>query len=186
MQLLTFCDTWSTQLIGTAMGTPCACIYATIFFSWFERTIILPKYHQHILLYKRQIDDIIGIWVPSTTSKLTYKDFTNNLNRVSNLHWESNHLQTSVNFLDLTISISNSNSFSLKNYQKKEKLFLYIPPQSAHPPRMSLTYNLLRTYFIQNTHTQDFKKFVHHFYHCLLARGYSPTTFCILPSENYF
>ena len=39
-----FGDSWWLQKIGTAMGTPCACIYATLFFSYFERTILLKKY----------------------------------------------------------------------------------------------------------------------------------------------
>ena len=58
-----FGSTWWRQLIGTAMGTSCACIYAIIFFSYFERKILLPKYKKKFLLYKRKIDDILGIWV---------------------------------------------------------------------------------------------------------------------------
>lgn len=151
-----------------------------------KRTHILPKYHQHLLLYKRQIDDIIGIWTPSPNSDLTYNDFKNDLNSVSNLNWESSVLQQSINFLDLTVSITSSNLISLKTYQRKENLFLYIPPQSAHPPGMikSLVYNLLRTYFIQNTNIKDFQHIVHHFYQRLLARGYSPST--ILPLFTTF
>jgi hypothetical protein len=58
-----FRDTFWLQKIGTAMGTPCACIYATIFFAWFERTKILIKYKDNLVIYKRQIDDIFGIWI---------------------------------------------------------------------------------------------------------------------------
>ena len=39
-----FGDTWWQQTVGTAMGTPCACTYATIFFAYFERTHLLPRY----------------------------------------------------------------------------------------------------------------------------------------------
>jgi hypothetical protein len=45
-----FGDSWWIQKIGTAMGTPCACIYATIFFAWFERKFILTKYKDNLLL----------------------------------------------------------------------------------------------------------------------------------------
>ena len=178
VNVFTFGNTWWTQLIGTAMGTPCACIYATIFYSWFERTYLLPKYHHHLLLYKRQIDDIFGVSTPSRHSKLTYKDFTNDLNKVSNLNWKSSNLLSSVNFLDLTITLQDNGTITTKTYQKKENLFLYIPPQSAHPPGMikSLIYNLLRTYFIQNTTTSDFQHTVQRFYKRLLDRGYTTST----------
>jgi hypothetical protein len=58
-----FGDSWWIQKIGTAMGTPCACIYATIFFAWFERKFILTKYKDNLLLYKQQIDNIFAIWI---------------------------------------------------------------------------------------------------------------------------
>ena len=58
-----FGDTFWLQREGTAMGTPCACIYAILFFAYFERTLLLQKYKNNLLLYKRQIDDILGIWI---------------------------------------------------------------------------------------------------------------------------
>jgi hypothetical protein len=53
-----FGDTYWLQKIGTAMGTPCACVYAMIFFAWFEQTRIQIKYKNNLVMYKRQIDDI--------------------------------------------------------------------------------------------------------------------------------
>ena len=64
-----FGDTWWRQLAGTAMGTPCACIYATLFFSYFERTIILKKYKANILYYGRQIEsgmNHLALFIDST------------------------------------------------------------------------------------------------------------------------
>ena len=49
-----FGNTWWRQIAGTA----CACIYATLFFSYFERTKILKKYKENIIYYGRHIDDI--------------------------------------------------------------------------------------------------------------------------------
>ena len=195
MQLLTlvmhnnifkFGDTWWLQLIGTAMGTPCACIYATMYFAWFERQFILPKYKHNIIFYKRQIDDIFGIWIDSPSSPYTYNDFTTDLNSITSLQWVCEPLLNSVNFLDLTISINNNQTISTKTYQKKENLFLYIPPQSAHPPGMvkSLIYSLLRTYYIQNTHTSDFNIISTRFFNRLLARGYNPETILPLFKES--
>ena len=58
-----FADKWWLQDTGTAMGTLVACIYAILFFGYYEQTIILCKYKRNLLFYKRQIDDVIGIWV---------------------------------------------------------------------------------------------------------------------------
>ena len=131
-----FGNSWWHQRIGTAMGTPCACIYATLFFSFYERTVILPKYKKHLLLYQRQIDNILGIWNPSMTTGLTFEDFVHDLNAVSKLNWETDNLCLETNFLDLTISINKNLTISTKTYQKPMNLHLYIPPHSAHPPGM--------------------------------------------------
>ena len=46
-----FGNTWWVQKDGTAMGTPCACKYATIVFAYFERTDIIPSFKNNFLLY---------------------------------------------------------------------------------------------------------------------------------------
>ena len=53
------------QLSGCAMGTPAACIYATIYYAYHERKTLLPKYKNNILFFKIFIEDIFGIWIPS-------------------------------------------------------------------------------------------------------------------------
>ena len=54
-----FGNTYWKQLIGTAMGTPCACIYAILFFAFYERTHLQEKYKRNIITYVRAIDDIL-------------------------------------------------------------------------------------------------------------------------------
>ena len=63
-----FGDTSWIQKDGTAIGTPCACNYATIVFAYYERTSILPKFKNHLLIYLRFIDDIFIVWKDSTSS----------------------------------------------------------------------------------------------------------------------
>lgn len=58
-----FGNIWWLQQIGTAMGTPCACVYTTTFFVWFEREKIMVKYKNKFQFYCGQIDDICVIWI---------------------------------------------------------------------------------------------------------------------------
>jgi len=64
--IFSFADTYWHQLSGMAMGTPTACPYATITYGHFENSEILPRFNNNLLYYKRYIDDIFGIWIPST------------------------------------------------------------------------------------------------------------------------
>ena len=48
--IFTFGDTFWRQKTGTAMGTPCVCMIASIYFAYHERKPILPKYTKNILL----------------------------------------------------------------------------------------------------------------------------------------
>ena len=173
--LFQFGNTWWRQKIGTAMGTPCACIYATLFFAYYEQTYLLRKYKQNLLFYKRMIDDILIIWKPTT--KETWENFKLDLNKQCKLNWDIEEPSTTTDFLDLTLSIDNDGLVTTKTFQKDMNLFLYIPPNSAHPPGMikSLIYGLLRTYKLQNTYHKDFLKYSSLLYHRLIARGHNQT-----------
>jgi len=65
--IFSFGDTTWLQLTGTAMGTPAACAYATITYGQHENTKILTEFSSNLLYYKRYIDDIFAIWIPSKT-----------------------------------------------------------------------------------------------------------------------
>ena len=55
------------------------------------------------------------------------------MNNYPGVTWEFNKPANKVNFMDLTISITNGN-ISTSLYKKPLNLHLYIPPHSAHPP----------------------------------------------------
>ena len=60
--LFKFGDTYWRQKSGTAMGTPPAPPYATIFYALHENNM-LPRWSQQVPFYKRFIDDVFGIWL---------------------------------------------------------------------------------------------------------------------------
>ena len=66
--LFQFDDTFWLEKDGTTMGTPTACLYATISYGIHERNKLLPTFSDMLLLYKRFIDDMLGIWNPSTNA----------------------------------------------------------------------------------------------------------------------
>jgi hypothetical protein len=55
-------DTFWWQHIGTAMGTPCAFIYATTTYGYRKQTNKLPRHTKNNALLGRFIDDMLGIW----------------------------------------------------------------------------------------------------------------------------
>ena len=169
-----FGSTWWLQRIGTAMGTPCACIYAILFFAYFERTILLRKYRQNLLLFVRQIDDIFGVWVDIENNPNAWEDFQYDLNHASKLDWITTDLSRKVDFLDITISVDVNGNLWTKTFQKPMNLFLYIPPHSAHPPGLmkSLIYGLLKTYYLQNSRSSDFLNMVKLLFLRLQHRGH--------------
>ena len=171
-----FGDTWWYQKIGTAMGTPCACIYATIFFAWFEREMILQHYKENMYFYRRQIDDIFAIWIPDESNPNAWSKFKLDLQNYCKLKWDIDEPNTSVNFLDLTISIDNNGKVQYKTFQKPMNLFLYIPAHSAHPPGLlkSLIYGLIGTYARQNSNKSDYLNMIQLLWNRLIDRGYTP------------
>ena len=165
-----FGDTSWKQLTGVAMGTPAACQLATIYYGIHENETLLPKYNKNLLLFKRFIDDIFGIWIVNNVNDL--QEFENMKKDLpfGLLTWKTTSLLTTADFLDLTISINNEGNITTKTYQKEMNLYLYIPPHSAHPPGMlnSLLIGCLRRYWLQYTNIEDFKQISKQLVHQLL------------------
>ena len=61
--IFSFGDMTFKQLNGTAMGTLPTPPYAMIYYGLHESTL-LPNHRQHVIFYKRFIDDVFGIWLP--------------------------------------------------------------------------------------------------------------------------
>lgn len=63
-----FGDTYWCQISGTAMGTPPAPAYATLYFTIHEITFVQST--PEIIYYVRYLEDCLGIWhdTPATTS----------------------------------------------------------------------------------------------------------------------
>ena len=168
-----FGDCYFHQKTGTAMGTPPACCYATIYYGVREHTL-LQKYKDNLLFYRRYIDDVFGIWVP-TNSGFTFNDFTSDL-KYHKLRWETNPPSTTVTFLDMVLTIRH-NKIETQLYEKMLNLYLYISPFSSHSPGVLsglIIGNILRIHHLcSNSDTK--KVFYDKFFLRLRARGYLPS-----------
>jgi hypothetical protein len=130
-----FGDTSWLQLTGTAMGTPPAPIYATLYFGIHEQETILRKYGRFFLFYKRYIKNVLGIWhcANENFDRRMGESFQEDLDKFGQLRWEVSQRSDTVIFLDLQLTIKNGRlTYSL--YEKPLNLHMYLPPHSAHPP----------------------------------------------------
>ena len=174
-----FGDTFWLQKTGAAMGTPPACNYATIYYACHEHKIV-PKYKANLLLYRRYIDDIFGIWIPTGTAEEDNKrwlEFKKDLDGFHGLEWISSPLTQTVNYLDLTISINPAtNKICTTLYEKELNLYLFIPPHSAHAPGVLTGLVLGNCHRIHTlcSDPDNIQHLMQHFFNRLLRRGYSP------------
>ena len=84
-----FGDTYCLQVNGTAMGTPPAPAWATLYYAIHEKWI-LAKYRKHLWNFGLYIDDIQSGWIaaPSfTQDELIWKEFKEDLCSFHNLDW---------------------------------------------------------------------------------------------------
>jgi hypothetical protein len=125
------------------------------------------------LYYRRYIDDIFGIWLPSPiNNNSTWNQFKAALNNWGTLEWVIDTPSHQTVFLDLNISLHNS-TITTSTFQKNLNLYLYIPPRSAHPPSClkGLIAGELRRYWLQNN-TKDFISITTKFLERLTERGH--------------
>jgi hypothetical protein len=169
-----FGDTLWLQKQGTAMGTPVAPTFASLYLAQIENTILLPHFSHLIKYYKRYIDDGFMILRNHHENPFTIHGFLALYTKVTKLKftWASN--QYSIPFLDLEIQRL-ENQFTYRTHQKQLNLYLYLPAASAHPPGVlkGLIFGLLKKYRRQNPLDSDFQDFMKKLFLRLRFRGYN-------------
>ena len=176
-----FGDTCWVQLTGTAMGTPPAPMYATLYFAIHEynvipKTICLP-------FYRRYIDDGFGIWDPpiafdESTTTSHWNKFINDINNFGKLKWSFSSLTTVTDFLDITVTLRHDMPIRTRLYEKALNLYLYLPPHTCHPPGIlsgTIAGMILRIYRLTSD-CKDRNASIINFFRRLRLRGYSTQT----------
>jgi len=131
-----FGDTYWLQLTGTAMGTPPAPMYATLYYAIHE--IVTVPSVQSLAFYGRYIDDGLGIWDPPSpmtpaAAAAEWQQFCANINTYGKLTWEFTPHATKIDFLDLTLTLHNG-VVETELFEKALNLYLYLPATSCHSP----------------------------------------------------
>ena len=175
--VFTFGDTIWRQLTGTAMGTPPAPPWATLYFSLNENAF-LDTFPGRLFFYRRFIDDVFGVWVPPVhgdpASDPDWIRFQSSLdNPTYGLIWEVGPLSTSVDFMDLTISIRGCRLHTTL-YEKPSNHHLYIPPHSCHPPGLlpGMIFGMIFRFYSLCTDSADVHSRIRAFLLQLRRRGY--------------
>ena len=174
--IFSFGDTLWRQKTGTAMGTPPAPPWATLYFALLEEDVV-PQYDDYLQLYRRFIDDIFGIWLhhqDAATDLEQWTQFQTAINSpVYKLVWDFSPLCQSLDFMDLHLTIK-GNQLHTTLYEKPTNLHLYIPPSSCHPPGLlrGIVHGLIFRIYTLCTDRDDKKHRTQLFLLQLLRRGY--------------
>ena len=168
-----FGDTFWLQLSGTAMGTPPAPPYATLYYSAREE-YLLQAYRDYLLFYRRYIDDVFAIWdFNSHESYNAFARFQSDM-KFGTLDWEVDQPSVSVNFLDLHLYIADDNRVHTKLHEKVLNLYLYIPPHSCHPPGVlkGLIFGAFHRVFTLTSQSEERKRVLSNLLRRLCRCGY--------------
>jgi hypothetical protein len=166
------------QTRGTAMGTPCAVVFACIFMGTIERKAwnFLGRMNIYPLLNYRFIDDLLII-VNSADDAQKILDTFNDIDPFIKLTGDISN--DTANFLDLTLykgsRFYHSNKFDLDVYQKPSNLFLFLPPSSCHPEHVFKGWIQGYLSRLRVNCTDDIIHYLRRqqFWDQLLARGYA-------------
>ncbi len=158
------------QIKGTAMGTPMAPTFASLFLVALE-TPLLRQLQPSTAIYLRYIDDIFTIMTARAA-----RQFISAFNELCpSIQLEAVTFGDSGVFLDLQLSIETS-TVVYSVYQKPANIYQYIPPFSSHPRIVFQSWILEEVvrYRVKSTRTADFNELCRKFSDRLRARGYPP------------
>ena len=145
MMLVLKCNAFSfgtsiyKQIKGTCMGTPMTPNYANLFMDRLENNMI-NSFRDETglapLVWYRFIDDIFFIWTSGEESLNNFiehaQQFSECQKMRSVIKFEVNKSTTSVNFLDVIVSLKEGKLYS-NLYSKPTDAFLYLNKASNHP-----------------------------------------------------
>ena len=124
-----FLDSHYLQLQGTAMGTKMAPPYANIFMAKIEQELTHSR--AEILFWRRFIDDIFFIWRGSLESLMDFQHTANAHHNSIKFTFEFS--QNSVNFLDCSLYLDESQRLKTTLYRKPTDKHLILHYTSHHP-----------------------------------------------------
>jgi hypothetical protein len=164
------------QIKGTAMGTPCAVVFANIYmFVTFDSPLLQRMQPTiSVMLYGRFIDDICLVTAGISDTEL--HRLMSNVNPKISLSIQSSPRR--AEFLDLVIykgpRFYQNEILDLAVHQKEFNRYLYIPWNSFHTTAMKLGFicTELRRYVRNSSSAQNFESLRAAFYLRLRARGY--------------
>ena len=133
------------QKIGTAMGIFFWVTYATIFMIWLE-TPIVNEFRQHILLYKRFLDDVFVVWSGSIPELCRFRRKFGAANPNIKLEWQGIPLETDATnpakfdrykhrgWISSTLMLGSYKraGFEFSVHRKPGNAFSYLPYGSYH------------------------------------------------------
>lgn len=124
---LTFNNKYFLQICGTAMGMSFAPAYANIFMDHID--ILANHLESAPIIYIRYLDDILCVF----NNNLNFNDFFISLNAIDScIKFTVERCSKVVNFLDLTIDISNDHVIKYSLYQKNTNINNLVDYNSAH------------------------------------------------------
>ncbi|KAK6175800.1 hypothetical protein SNE40_014189 [Patella caerulea] len=129
--VFTFNDEIYHQISGTAMGSPVACSFSTIFLGELEE-ILLKQTSGRSDLYVRYIDDIFMIW-PHGEARL--ERFIKEMNSMHDtIKFTAEYSRERVSFLDTWVNFNQiSNKLHFDLYNKPTDSHSYLLYTSCHP-----------------------------------------------------
>jgi hypothetical protein len=170
-----FSNTFWIQKDGTAMGVPCACAWATLYFAGFEEDM-LEKYSRYLILFRRYIDDGLGIWLwdESPECRTAWMNYKADMQTYGKLRWTFVEPCKTIDFLDLTLTLQRGR-ISCSLFEKKLNLYLYLPPHSAHPPGVlkGLVTGMIIRIMRLVSDPSERRSDVQNLFYRLVARGHS-------------
>ena len=158
------------QIHGVAMGTPCACTITDIFMCNFVLEHFF-KWTYQPRLYKQYRDDSFGLWLHGEATLLQYLEHLNSLHPTIKFTLTYGK---EIQFLDLTLNLTNTGTIKTETYYKSTDTFQYLEAFSCHPP--AITKNIPKSQLLRHVRncstTSSFLKHAAILRYNLLKRSY--------------